>query len=257
MFGIIVLSDHRYVKLGKENSWFVKEVERMIVHFYLVRHGQTELNRRRRLQGITDSPLTKKGIAMAKKLGDDLHNVEFTAIYTSDLKRTQKTAQYILAQNNKKKPPIKTAPGLRELNFGNYEEMKNRKLVPTVLRKIGLRKIIAAFRQQQHVAAVTNLFKIMDTATQIENAQQLNQRMTRTLTEIAYEYKDRQGEINILIVAHAIVLSVFIEGLKGDVPMLLLKNARVSKVDFQDGVFNIISINQKKLNNDRSEKNEE
>nr|WP_252895007.1 histidine phosphatase family protein [Liquorilactobacillus satsumensis] len=33
----------------------------MVVHFYLVRHGQTRLNRMHRLQGITDSPLTKKG----------------------------------------------------------------------------------------------------------------------------------------------------------------------------------------------------
>ncbi|WP_057875077.1 histidine phosphatase family protein [Liquorilactobacillus aquaticus] len=229
----------------------------MIVHFYLVRHGQTEVNRRRRLQGITDSPLTKKGIAMAKRLGDDLYDVEFTAVYTSDLKRTQKTAQYILAQNTKKKPPIEIAPGLRELNFGNYEEMKNRKLVPTVLRKIGLRKIIAAFREQQHVMAVTNLFKIMDTATQIETAQQLNQRITRTLLEIAHKYNDEQSEVNILVVAHAIVLSVFIEGLKGDVPLLLLKNARVSKVDFENGNFNIVSINQKKLNSKRSENDDE
>lgn len=51
----------------------------MVVHFYLVRHGQTELNRRRRLQGITDSPLTRKGIAMAEHLGKDLKNVEFSA----------------------------------------------------------------------------------------------------------------------------------------------------------------------------------
>ncbi|GAJ26040.1 phosphoglycerate mutase family [Liquorilactobacillus sucicola DSM 21376 = JCM 15457] len=228
----------------------------MVVHFYLVRHGQTELNRRRRLQGITDSPLTRKGIAMAEHLGKDLKNVEFSAAYVSDLKRTQETARYILEQNNNKKPATTITAGLRELNFGTYEEMKNRQLVPTILKKIGLRKIIAAFRAQQHVAAVTNLFKIMDTAAQSESAQQLNRRITRTLSEIAREYKDVQGEVNILVVAHAVVLSVFIEGLKGDVPLLLLKNARVSKVDFENGAFKIVSINQKKLNNDRSEQND-
>ena len=31
------------------------------VHFYLVRHGQTKLNRAARLQGITDSPFNGKG----------------------------------------------------------------------------------------------------------------------------------------------------------------------------------------------------
>lgn len=228
----------------------------MVVHFYLVRHGQTELNRRRRLQGVTDSPLTKKGIARAKNLGKDLQNVKFTAAYVSDLKRTQKTAQYILAQNKNLKPAIIITSGLRELNFGSYEEMKNRRLIPNVLRKIGLRKIFTAFRQQQHVAAVTNLFKIMDTATQIETAQQLDQRLTRTLTAIAHEYHAAQEDVNILVVTHGVVLSVFIEGLKGDVPLLLLKNARVSKVDFRNGLFSVVSINQKKLDNKRSEKND-
>lgn len=72
---------------------------KLVIHFYLVRHGQTRLNRSRRLQGTTNSPLTKKGIRMAKRLGQELKNIRFEAVYTSDLQRTKETARYILAEN--------------------------------------------------------------------------------------------------------------------------------------------------------------
>lgn len=110
------------------------------VHFYLVRHGQTKLNRAARLQGITDSPLTAKGIRMAKRLGYELRNLEFRAVYTSDLKRTQATAKYILEENQCKIPPIYRDPDLREMSFGQFEEAKNMKLIPQALRTLGLKK---------------------------------------------------------------------------------------------------------------------
>nr|MEA2799832.1 hypothetical protein [Phenylobacterium sp.] len=36
---------------------------------YLVRHGQTEFNRERRIQGHVDSPLTELGVRQAKAVG--------------------------------------------------------------------------------------------------------------------------------------------------------------------------------------------
>ena len=89
---------------------------KLVIHFYLVRHGQTRLNRSRRLQGTTNSPLTKKGIRMAKRLGQELKNIRFEAVYTSDLQRTKETARYILAENKQGYPPIYSDPDLRELS---------------------------------------------------------------------------------------------------------------------------------------------
>ncbi|MFT9098025.1 histidine phosphatase family protein [Liquorilactobacillus sp.] len=216
----------------------------MTVHFYLVRHGQTQLNRYHRLQGITDSPLTKKGIRRASKLGVRLQNIEFSSVYTSDLKRTQETARIILSENQRKMPKIISEPGLREISFGNFEEMKNRHMIPNAIQKLGVGQIFGAAISKKRVAAAINLFGKMDEGAQIEDAKQLSIRITRTLSTIGKQYDGQ--EINILIVAHALILSLFIENLSGNVPLLLLKNARVSQVDYDDGEFKIVNINKKK-----------
>ena len=133
-----------------------------VVHFYLVRHGQTKLNKKRRLQGVTNSPLTKKGIRMAKRLGQELKQIKFEAVYTSDLKRTQKTAQYIIDENEAYYPPVYQDPDLREISFGKFEEAKNTKMIPKALKALGLRRILQALLNEEHVAELTELFRSLD-----------------------------------------------------------------------------------------------
>lgn len=214
------------------------------VHFYLVRHGQTKLNREARLQGITDSSLTAKGIRMAKRLGHELRNIEFQAVYTSDLKRTQATANYILEENQRKVPPVYQDPDLREMSFGQFEEAKNMNLIPQALRTLGLKKIIRAFLNEEHVGELIRLFRTMDGTEEIENAAQLNTRFRRALRMIGDEYCDK--ECSILIVTHGLILSNFIESLYGEVPLFLIDNSRASLVDYMNGEFKIRYINQLK-----------
>jgi probable phosphoglycerate mutase len=68
-----------------------------ITRFCLVRHGETDWNAARRLQGHTDIDLNAKGLAQAKQMAHALYriNLEFDILYTSDLKRAAKTAQAI------------------------------------------------------------------------------------------------------------------------------------------------------------------
>ncbi|MCC7667300.1 histidine phosphatase family protein [Liquorilactobacillus satsumensis] len=212
----------------------------MVVHFYLVRHGQTRLNRMHRLQGITDSPLTKKGAARAYKLGKRLNQVEFRAVYASDLKRTQATAEIIIAENQGPRPAIHCDPGLRELSFGSYEEMKNRRMIPAVLSKVKPGQIFSIVRGPKRVSRVVDLFKSANHGFKVENAQELNQRITRTLMQLGKKYEAQGG--NILIVSHALILSVFIENLSGNLPFLLLQNTHLSRVDYENGKFKIIEI---------------
>ena len=214
------------------------------VHFYLVRHGQTKLNRAARLQGITDSPLTKKGIRMAKRLGYELRNIQFKAVYTSDLKRTQDTAKYILEENLKLISPLYTDPDLREFSFGKYEEVKNWQLILEALRTLGFKKIINAFLNEEHVSELIKIFRSMDESEEIEDSTHLNMRFRRALKLIASRYQ--KEECNILIVTHGLILSNFIESLYGEVPLFLLDNARASLVDYDNGQFKIQYINQLK-----------
>ena len=179
---------------------------------------------------------------MAKRLGYELRNLEFRAVYTSDLKRTQATAKYILEENQLKTPPIYRDPDLREMSFGQFEEAKNMKLIPQALRTLGLKKIIRAFLNEEHVGELIRLFRTMDGTEEIENAAQLNTRFRRALRLIGDEYQDR--ECNILIVTHGLILSNFIESLYGEVPLFLVDNSRASLVDYQNGEFKIRYVNQ-------------
>ena len=63
--------------------------------WYLVRHGETEWNRKGKIQGHLDVPLNEHGRRQVKMLAKRLAKCRFTAVYASDLSRTIKTAQII------------------------------------------------------------------------------------------------------------------------------------------------------------------
>ncbi|MFC2746442.1 MAG: histidine phosphatase family protein, partial [Parascardovia denticolens] len=63
----------------------------MLLHMYIVRHGQTYFNRYNRLQGWSNSPLTQAGIADAHKAGEKLAQVVFSAAFCSDTTRAEQT----------------------------------------------------------------------------------------------------------------------------------------------------------------------
>jgi len=60
---------------------------------YLARHGETEWNRIRRVQGSTDTELNAEGIRQARKLAKRLSKESINIIYSSSLKRALKTAE--------------------------------------------------------------------------------------------------------------------------------------------------------------------
>lgn len=91
------------------------------MRLYITRHGTTEWNIEKRLQGWGDSPLTEEGINRAVSLGESLADVDFDIIYTSPQKRAMETAKLIMGNKNIK---IITHDGLKELRFGIWEGME-------------------------------------------------------------------------------------------------------------------------------------
>lgn len=84
----------------------------------LVRHGETDYNQKRIIQGHLDIPLNDTGHAQARELASKLSKLKFDAIYSSDLKRAHQTAVYtakILSQE------IKLAPAIREHHLGDFQ----------------------------------------------------------------------------------------------------------------------------------------
>ena len=85
---------------------------------YLIRHGETNLNSKRLLQGGTDIPLNEKGILLATITAKGLADVAFDHIYTSPLSRAKQTAELICAGRN---IPMTEEARIREISFGPYE----------------------------------------------------------------------------------------------------------------------------------------
>lgn len=84
----------------------------------LVRHGETDWNVERRLQGHEDIPLNKTGVAQARALGARLVDARFDAIYSSDLTRALDTAKQVSKTTG---IPITLLPAVRERNFGVFQ----------------------------------------------------------------------------------------------------------------------------------------
>jgi probable phosphoglycerate mutase len=91
---------------------------------YLVRHGQTEFNRDRRLQGHRESRLTQLGESQARATADVLHHLTSAdssvpwRIISSPLGRTQATAKIIGARLGL---PIEIDQRLIEISVGEWE----------------------------------------------------------------------------------------------------------------------------------------
>lgn len=220
-----------------------KAGEIMAVHFYLVRHGQTELNKKRRMQGITNSPLTKKGVKKAIKLGQQLADVRFAAVYTSDLSRTKETAELIISQNLVYLPPIYREPALREYDFGRFEMLPNWQMLPKAQKIVGAKSLLKAMMHENHVASLTELVRKLNGSAHAETAAQMTARIKNCLKQIAKEYDGR--DVNILIVAHGLLLANFLESLGVKVPLFLLGNSKASRVDYENGYFRVVYINKR------------
>lgn len=85
---------------------------------YIVRHGETEWNTLRRLQGRSDTELNEMGIRLAEITAEALADIPFDIAYTSPLKRAYKTAEIIVGKRN---IPIIADERIQEVSFGKYE----------------------------------------------------------------------------------------------------------------------------------------
>ena len=97
---------------------------------YIIRHGQTEMNNRKALQGRSDLPLNGIGLAQAEETGLKFmkSGIRFDHVFTSPLVRAVKTAELIA-------PDVEPRVDERliEMDYGPYEGTDLTNLPPEIL----------------------------------------------------------------------------------------------------------------------------
>ena len=177
----------------------------MTINVFMVRHGQTYLNKYQRMQGWTNAPLTEKGVADAKLAGTRLAQVPFAGAYASDMARAEQTARFILAANQTPAvTTVTTTANFREQFFGSFDGLLvrdaelaladhlHRPLTPymTLLTEFG-------------GDAMMDLVHTADPTGDAENAKTFWSRVEQGLADILAQHQD--GD-NVLLVVHGVLL---------------------------------------------------
>ena len=93
----------------------------MTASLVLVRHGQSEWNKKNLFTGWKNPDLTPRGVEEAIAAGNELKNknYKFDIMFTSDLLRAQKTGEIILKQLGAESLPIIKNQALNERDYGD------------------------------------------------------------------------------------------------------------------------------------------
>ncbi|NLE98929.1 MAG: histidine phosphatase family protein [Propionibacterium sp.] len=83
----------------------------------VLRHGETQWNRERRMQGVADVELNDAGLAQAREAAEELAGYRFDAVYSSPLRRASETARIVAAPHGL---PLQLDARLSEINVGSW-----------------------------------------------------------------------------------------------------------------------------------------
>jgi len=189
---------------------------------YLVRHGECEGNTVNILGG--DTQLTSKGKLQALELGKKFKNIDFSAVFSSNLLRAEQTAQLIIEGRNLN---VQKVENLRERHFGKIDGQP-------VAEYIHLFDAVKNRPDKEHWK-----LKIVD---DMESAQEALVRFSKALREIVAAYFGKK----ILIVAHGTVMRTLLVSLGygsfRDLPPGSLKNTGYIKLKSDGANFTIEEV---------------
>ncbi|WP_028022659.1 histidine phosphatase family protein [Enterovibrio calviensis] len=113
----------------------------MSSRIFVLRHGETEFNAEKKLQGHCNSPLTEKGTAQAQSVGAVLKAYlqgSHVSVYSSSLGRALQTAHIVCEEIGYPSSEIIEEPRLKEFSLGDWEQRSIPSLVsenPYLLEK--------------------------------------------------------------------------------------------------------------------------
>jgi len=195
-----------------------------LLRIILVRHGETEWNHQRRYQGHRDLPLSPAGRWQAERVAQRLATQRLQAVYASDLQRARQTAEAIARPHGL---PVLTRPGLREMDFGEWEGYTHAELLeryPDLLPR--------------WVNEVTSV--------RVPGGETLHEVQARVMKEWD-EITAAHPEGTLAVVAHGGTIRVLLLSLRGE-PLsafwdLVIGPASISVVQGEEGYFRAVTSN--------------
>lgn len=111
--------------MTQSTQYYENNQDANIVRIFLIRHGQTDHNVKKILQGHRDIPLNVDGIKQSRRLGEYIkeRNIKFDKVYSSDLIRCQETTREVLNLSDQNMATVELNSDLRERFMGPIEGM--------------------------------------------------------------------------------------------------------------------------------------
>ena len=191
-----------------------------MTRLYLIRHAEAEGNIYRRLHGQFDSGITPNGLLQIAALERRFEGVPIDAVWSSDLYRTQRTAE---ALYRPKGLPLHTDPRFREVHVGTWEDLPF-----GLLERADPEGLRAFARDPEHWLAPG-----------AETFEEYSGRFAAALTELA----QANDEKTLAVFTHGCVLSGGLHRLLG-LPHDASKadNTSVSLLEYENGAFSPVFL---------------
>ena len=226
--------------MGKENNDQIKKGK---VTLYLMRHGQTIINKAGRVQGWCDGVLTEDGIRVAENVALGLSHIEFKGVYSSDLGRAIKTARIIVNANKiNNKLIVKEIPELREIYFGKYEGEIEKLMFKDIFTYLKVRSFDDAFKIPDFGRAFADACASLDETGAAEGYDKLINRIMKGVNNIGEEILEAGGG-NALLVVHGGMLRNLLKEFDREADIKNIENSSVSLVEYENGTFKVLSVN--------------
>lgn len=200
------------------------------MRLYILRHGETDWNKKRLVQGSADIPLNEYGRYLARETAKGFRDIPIDIVYTSPLKRAKETAELVLAGKQYK---LIEEPRIQEMNFGEYEGL-----------------CFGGINKVPESAGFNKLFTDIENYVPAKGGESVLEILNRTgefLDEL-FQNQDIQDK-NILLSTHGAAMTALMNNIKQNLEVQnywceqVPPNCAVTIVDVKDGSPKILEKN--------------
>ena len=187
----------------------------------LIRHGETDWNAKRRIQGQLDAPLNDVGRAQAEAIGLRYRDETVDVLISSDLSRATQTMQ-----------PIANACGLEVFYDSRLRE-----------RNLGVLEGLYYAEAEEKMPRLLDVFRSRQIDTPLEGGESLRE-FAKRVSEFLTETADTHADKNIVAVTHGGVVDIALRYANGsplDAPRdFPIRNTSVSTFRIDESGFHLI-----------------